>query len=87
MILKHILTNMQNQLPPLHINHVKQYTKFKVGEGTCFFSCENFIAHPFLWVFWEMFHRKKIVKKMDFGAFFVYFNIILPKKCSLLTYE
>ena len=34
------------------------------------YSCENFIAHPFLWVLWEMFHRKKFLK-MDFGAFFV----------------
>ena len=25
----------------------------------CFSSCEDFIAHPFLWVLWEMFGFKK----------------------------
>ena len=49
-------TDIHVKSASLPINPVKQYTEFKVG--TCFFSCENFIARSFMWRLWEMFLRK-----------------------------
>ena len=77
-------TDIHVKSDPLPINPVEQYTQFKVG--ACFFSGENFIAHSFCGgcgkCSFEFFFQICILER--FG---VYFNIILSKKCSLLTYE
>ena len=39
--------------------------------GNILFSCENFIAHSFLWGLWEMFLRKKM-KQNRFWSVLVY---------------
>ena len=80
MILKHIGPTDKHvkSAPPPSYKSCKTIYKIQRGGGTYFFSCENFIAHPFLWVLWEMFHRKKIVKRWILKRFVVYFNIILP---------
>ena len=36
---------------------------------------------------WEMFPQKYFLKRWILERFGVYFNIIWPLKCSLLTYE
>ena len=76
MILK-IHADIHAKSVPLPINHVKQYTKFKVGDS--FFSCENFIAHSFLGggggcgkCSFEFFFLRWILERLG-----VYFNIIL----------
>ena len=91
MILKHIgPTDKYVKLPPppLHINHVKQYTKFNGGGGGHVSLVVKISLHtPFCGCCGKCSIKKKIVKRWILERFVVYFNIILPHKCSLLTYE
>ena len=76
--LKHIHVQLIAALLPINpVNNIQ-----KLRWGTCFFSCENFIAHPSLW---GMFLRKYFERKCILERFDVYFNVILSLKCSLLT--
>ena len=80
MILKYILTYSTCKINPPSYKSCKTIYKI-LGEGNaCFFSCENFIAHSFLWGLWEMFVRKKNRKKMDFGTFWCIFQYFFVLK-------
>ena len=61
---------------PLPINPVKYYILFKVG--TCFFSCKNCVAHPFLWGCGKRFIKK--IKKYGFWSVLVYILILFNLK-------
>ena len=79
---------MQNQPPPppLHINPVKQYTKFKVG-GHVSLVVKISLHTPVCGCFVGNVPSKIFLKRWILERFGVYFNIICPYKCSLLTYE
>ena len=75
MILKHILTTYKVIPPPLHINPVKQYTKFKV-EGHVSLVVKISLHTPFCGCCGKYFIGKKL-KRWILERFVVYFNIIL----------
>ena len=59
------------KIRPLPKNPVKQlYTKFKARE-MFLYSCENFVAHPFLLGLWVVLLRK-FLKKKGFRSCLVY---------------
>ena len=66
-------TDIHVKSAPLPINPTKYYILFKVG--TCFFSCKNCVAHPFLWGCGKCF-----IKKYGFWSVLVYIIILFNLK-------